>query len=76
MGIRREYQHTPLASSVLAALVKEFVCEAQTMNLDWVEFSWVLETNKAMNALGRLTAGDPVKTFRLYSKMLNGGADR
>jgi hypothetical protein len=76
MGIRREYQHTPLASSVLAVLVKEFVGEAQTMNLDWVEFSWVLETNKAMNALGRLTAGDPVKTFRLYSKVLNEAADR
>jgi hypothetical protein len=71
LGIRREYQHTPLASSVLAALVKEFVGEAQTKSLEWVEFSWVLETNKAMNALGRLASGAPVKTFRIYSKALS-----
>ncbi len=68
MGIRREFQQSPLATGVLALLVREFVAEARTKKLDWVEFSWVLESNRAMNALGRLAAGPPVKTFRVYSK--------
>lgn len=70
MGIRKAYQHTPLGAGVLALLVREFVSEAKTKKLDWVEFSWVLESNKAMNALGRLAAGPPVKTYRVYSKPL------
>lgn len=74
LGIRREFQHSPLAAGVLALLVREFVAEARTKKLDWVEFSWVLESNKAMNALGRLAAGDPVKTFRVYSMPLAGAA--
>lgn len=74
LGIRREFQQSPLAAGVLALLVKEFVAEARAKKLDWVEFSWVLESNKAMNALGRLAAGPPVKTFRIYS-MSVGGAD-
>jgi hypothetical protein len=71
MGIRREHQHSPLAAGVLALLVRDFMAEARTKKLDWVEFSWVLETNKAMNALGRMAAGDPVKTFRIYAMPLS-----
>jgi hypothetical protein len=74
MGIRREFQQSPLATGVLALLVREFVTEARTKKLDWVEFSWVLESNRAMNALGRLAAGPPVKTFRVYSMPLEAGA--
>jgi hypothetical protein len=71
MGIRREFQQSPLATGVLALLVREFVAEARTKKLEWVEFSWVLESNRAMNALGRLAAGPPVKTFRVYSKPID-----
>jgi hypothetical protein len=39
-------------------------------NLEWVEFSWVLETNKRMVALAELAAGPPVKTYRIYGKNL------
>ena len=71
LGIRREFQHTPLAAGVLAILVKEFLAEARKKKLDWVEFSWVLEGNRPMNTLGRLAAGAPDKTYRVYEKALS-----
>lgn len=74
MGIRREFQHTAFAAGILAVLAREFLAEARTKKLKWVEFSWVLESNKAMNALGRLAAGAPVKTFRVYAKPLQPAA--
>jgi hypothetical protein len=70
LGIRQEHQRTRLASSVLALLVHEFLEEGKGWKLDWYEFSWVLENNRAMNALGHLTAGPPVKTYRVYEKAL------
>ncbi|HVR62100.1 MAG TPA: N-acetyltransferase [Polyangia bacterium] len=74
LGIRQEHQRTSLAAGVLALLAKEFLDESRKHNLDWVEFSWVLECNKAMNALARLAAGPPVKTFRVYSTPLEARA--
>jgi len=74
LGIRREYQQSSLAVGVLALLVRECIAEARVRELDWVEFSWVLECNKAMNALARLAAGPPSKTFRLYSRTLRPAA--
>jgi hypothetical protein len=74
MGVRREYHNSPIAIGILAIFAREFAAEARTKKLDWVEFSWVLECNKPMNALGRLAAGAPIKTFRIYSKALQGQA--
>ncbi len=70
LGIRKAFQATPLGGQMLALLVAEFIPQMQSHNLRWVEFSWVLETNRRMIALAELAAGPPVKTYRIYNKTL------
>jgi hypothetical protein len=70
LGTRKAYQSSPAAVGILALMVSELLEESKAHNLDWVEFSWVLEGNKAMNALGRLGAGEPLKRYRIYRKPL------
>jgi len=71
LGTRKAYQSSAAAVGVLALMVSELLEESKTHDLDWVEFSWVLEVNKSMNALGRLGAGEPVKRYRIYQKPLS-----
>lgn len=70
LGIRKTFQSTPLGGQLLALLVAEFIPQMQSHNLEWVEFSWVLETNRRMTSLAELAAGPPVKTYRIYGKPL------
>ena len=66
MGIRREHHGSIQAAGVLAWLAREILAEARNHRLDWVELSWILETNRPMLALARQVAGDPVKRYRYY----------
>lgn len=70
MGIRKTHQNSLAAVGVLALLVADFLDEARKYPLEWVEFSWVLENNKPMNALARMAAGEPAKRYRLYRRAL------
>ena len=70
MGLRKEFQSSPLAAGMLALLVSEFVDESAEYPLQWIEFSWVLDANRPMKALAELAAGPPVKTYRIYGKAL------
>lgn len=70
LGIRQAHQSTPIGGELLALLVAEFVQQLYNYDLDWVEFSWVLEINKPMVRLAERAAGPPVKTYRIYSKPL------
>ena len=70
LGIRTRHRATPLATLVLSLLVSEFVELGRAYDLDWIEFSWVLETNAPMVKLGQLTAGPPVKRYRVYERKI------
>lgn len=70
MGIRREYQGSMAAAGILARLVIEMLQEADHYDLDWIEFSWVLENNRPMNSLAQMIAGDPQLRYRYYSAPL------
>jgi len=70
LGIRQAYQSTPIGGELLALLIAEFIQQMQAYDLDWVEFSWVLETNKPMVTLAERVAGAPAKTYRIFSKSL------
>lgn len=72
MGLRRAHQGSPMATGILASLVGEFLAEARRHDLDWVEFSWVLENNRPMMALARMIAGEPVKRYRFYRGVIGG----
>jgi hypothetical protein len=70
LGLKRALHRAPIATSLLALLVAEFLEEARNYPLEWVEFSWVLETNTAMTALAEMAAGPPLRTYRVYAKDL------
>ena len=71
LGIRKSQRHTTLAPAMIALLVSQFLSEARKHPLEWVEFSWILETNRAMTSLAQLVAGAPVKRYRVYRKALS-----
>jgi GNAT superfamily N-acetyltransferase len=66
LGIRKQYRGTPLAPAILSLLVAEIIDLGRAYNLDWVEFSWVLETNRPMIAVAELAAGPACKRYRMY----------
>lgn len=68
LGIRKAYRTSAQASAVLSLLVAEILALGRTYDLDWVEFSWVLETNREMVALAEMAAGPPCKVYRIYGK--------
>ncbi len=70
LGIRKSHRATPLAAGVLSMLVAELLKVGQDYKLDWVEFSWVLETNEPMVKLAELAAGKPSKVYRIYQMPL------
>jgi len=70
MGIRKSYQATPIGGLLLMLLMDEFNKQMQHHDLDWAEFSWVLESNKRVTAMAERGFGPPAKTYRLYAKEL------
>lgn len=67
LGIRKVHRGTPLAPAILALLVAQIIELGRSYDLEWVEFSWILETNRAMVALAELAAGPACKRYRMYS---------
>lgn len=70
LGIRKSHRQTPIAAGVLSLLISDFVELGRSYDLDWIEFSWVLETNTQMVKLAELAAGPAVKRYRVYGKPL------
>jgi hypothetical protein len=70
LGLKQAYQSTPVGGMLLTLLLSEFLSQMQAYHLDWVEFSWILETNRRMIAIAEMAAGPPIKTYRIYGKEL------
>jgi hypothetical protein len=70
LGLRNSVRGGAKGASILALLVESFLAESRKYALDWVEFSWILETNKAMRSLAEFAAGPPAKTYRIYKRAL------
>ena len=68
LGIRKSVQNTPIAGAMVAILANEI--KHHSVGYDWVEFSWVLETNKPMCRICEMTAGPAVKRYRMYGRAL------
>jgi GNAT superfamily N-acetyltransferase len=69
MGIRRAWQSTPRAGALLTLLVNDLVTQcAERYKLDWIEYGWILESNRRMVVLAQTLAGPPQKTYRIYAK--------
>jgi hypothetical protein len=70
LGLKRAYQSTPVGGMLLTLLLSEFLSQMRAYHLDWVEFSWILETNRRMIEIAEMAAGPPIKTYRIYGKEL------
>jgi hypothetical protein len=70
LGLKQAYQSTPVGGMLLTLLLSEFLSQMHAYHLDWVEFSWILETNRRMIAIAEMAAGPPIKTYRIYGKEL------
>lgn len=70
MGIRKKHRNPLTAVGILALLVSDFLEEMKNYNVDWIEFSWILETNRPMKSLAMKAAGAPTKRYRIYGKSL------
>lgn len=70
LGIRKAHRGTPLSAAILSLLVADMVELGRAYDLDWVEFSWIIETNRQMVALAELAAGPPCKRYRLFETLL------
>jgi hypothetical protein len=68
LGLKRAVQSRPIASVILAMLIHEFNGLESSYPHDWVEFSWILETNRRMVALAEMAAGPPAKVYRIYGR--------
>lgn len=66
MGVRKKYRRSPLAAGLLSIMAAEMLGLARTYNLDWIEFSWILETNGPMVQVAELAAGQPARVYRVY----------
>ena len=66
LGIRKTFRGTAVAPAILAMLVADILELGRAYNLDWVEFSWILENNRPMVALAELAAGPACKRYRMY----------
>ena len=70
LGLRKEYRSTALGPAVLSLLARQTIELARRYHLNWIEFSWILETNRPMLQLAELAAGPPCKTYRIYQTAL------
>jgi hypothetical protein len=59
-----------LGGAFLALVVRDTFAQSQRYVPDWLEFSWVLETNKRMVRIAERFAGPPTKTYRIFAKEL------
>ena len=66
MGVRKKYRRSPLAAGLLSVMIWEMLGLARSYDLDWIEFSWILETNGPMVRVAELAAGLPSRTYRVY----------
>jgi hypothetical protein len=70
LGIRKSVKGGGLRARMLAMLIDAYLQVGANLDLDWVEFSWILENNKPMRHFAEAAAGPPVKRYRMYARNL------
>lgn len=68
LGLRRSYHSSPIAPGLLLLMVSELLATSVRYQHDWIEFSWVLETNRPMRRIAEMAAGPAQKTYRIYER--------
>jgi hypothetical protein len=70
MGVRKKHRNPMMAGGIMALLASDILNERKNYDLDWIELSWVLETNRPVLSIASKGAGPPAKRYRIYGKAL------
>lgn len=66
LGIRRDLHRTASATAISILMIREMLRLAREAGAEWVEWSWILETNRPVVASATIAAGAPCKRYRIY----------
>lgn len=71
MGVRRQYQGTPLTAALMLGVIDLIRVSHRARGTEWSELSWILEDNRPTRRLIEKFGGRAYKTYRVYEKDLS-----
>lgn len=72
MGVRQAFQRGPMGSAISFGLIDRVRTALHADGIDRVEVSWILESNRGMNAMIAAMGGQLYKRYRLFGRSLEG----
>lgn len=70
MGVRQEFQFSRTGPIMALLLIEALHQTLMKRNIDEVEMSWILESNRGMRGILHKLGSEPYKQYRLYEKVL------
>jgi hypothetical protein len=70
MGVRRQYQGTPLTAALMLGVIDLIRVSHRARGTERSELSWILEDNRPTRRLIEKFGGRAYKTYRIYEKNL------
>lgn len=70
MGVRKEFQGTPLGAALAVAVIEQLRAACLKHHVYQGELSWVLETNKGVRTIIEAFGATAYKTYRIYGRGL------
>ena len=70
MGIAKRLQGTPKGAALALGMIDRIHARYSALGYDHGELSWILEDNRAVQAVIAATGAVPYKRYRIYAKAL------
>jgi len=70
MGVRKEFQGTPLGAALAVAVIEQLRAACLKHQVYLGELSWVLETNKGVRTIIEAFGAQAYKTYRIFTRDL------
>jgi GNAT superfamily N-acetyltransferase len=74
MGVRKEFQGTPLGAALAVAVIDQLRAACLKHQVFEGELSWVLETNRGVRSIIEAFGAKAYKTYRIFARDLVAGA--
>ena len=68
MGVRKEFQKTPLGAAMAISMIENTRDSVYKKGSRFVEMGWILEDNTGMRSMIEMVHGEIYKTYRIYTK--------
>lgn len=66
LGLKRQFHGAGLGSAIVVSMLEQLIQRGRNFGLEWVEFSWVLESNHPARHILRMAGAEQVKTYRIF----------